>query len=155
MSFDFIIRPYQVQDVPQILNLMKALARFEHYIDGFKVTEEFLCAAHVEGTDDFNILVAVRGEEVIAYSVHYKIKFTYDLLPTYIMKELYVDAPYREYGVGKGLFLTIKKMAFEEKATRLQWLVMPSNEKAKSFYKKLGAMPDQEWEHWELSLTKI
>ena len=37
-----IIRPATEQDIPQLLPLMRALAKFEHYLDVFAVNEDIL-----------------------------------------------------------------------------------------------------------------
>ncbi len=44
-------------------------------------------------------------------AVFYLLPFTYDLRPTLVLKELYVDAPYRDRGVGEQLMAAVAQSA--------------------------------------------
>jgi len=99
-------------------------------------------------------LVGLINEQVAGYASYYKIPFTYDLKPIYVLKELYIDPSCQRTGLGKSLFLQFKEIAFDDHAERLQWLVLPSNERAKSFYRKLDGKPVTNWEHWEIVQDK-
>lgn len=144
------IRPFATRDVPALFELMKALARFEGYIDGFSVTEDILYQALTEKRPAFTAFVAEQQCTLVGYAVCYTIPFTYDLRPTVILKELYVSKAARGTGAGQALFDRVKLAAQTEGAARLQWLVLPDNHAAKQFYVKQGGKVDPNWEHWEL-----
>jgi hypothetical protein len=38
-------------------------------------------------------------------------------------------------------------------AGRLKWDVLPSNEPARAFYRRLGGAPDHDWERWLLPIA--
>lgn len=148
------IRPFENKDVPALFELMKALARFEGYIGDFKVTEEILYQACRDDQPAFSAIVAELQGTLVGYAVFYSIPFTYDLRPTVILKELYVTKAARGSGAGQALFTYTRQTAQNINAARLQWLVLPSNDQAKKFYKKQGGAIDQSWEHWHLTLSE-
>lgn len=147
------IRSFEEKDVSVLLNMMRELARFEKYIEEFKVTEHFLKKELAKvPASTFEIYVAEKDSELLGYAAFYPIDFTYTLSPTYVLKELYVRTEYRGQQIGQNLFHKFKEIAQQRKAARLQWSVMPSNENAKQFYKGLGGQNDMRWENWNINI---
>lgn len=150
-SNTFEIREMRVEDMPQTLALMRALARFEDYIDQFNMDEEAL-ANWVFEDGRFNVLVAARGEEICAYASFYIIEFTYDQKPTMILKELFAKPEVRGQGLGGALFERVKLNARTKGAARLQWLVLTDNNKAQAFYTQHGGAQDCKWQNWHITI---
>lgn len=144
-------RSFEAKDVSTLLDMMKALAHFEGYLDDFNVTEETLRTKGLCSEPTFSAIVAENEAELIGYGVYYTIPFTYDLHPTIILKELYVTAEARGTGAGQAIFDHIRRTAKVAGAKRLQWLVLPSNHSAKAFYRKQGGQPDLAWERWHMA----
>ncbi len=144
------VRPACRADVPELLILMRQLARFEGYIDDFRVTEQDLLDRGFCPSPEFHALVAVEGETHVGYAVYYTIPFTYDLQPRLIMKELYVVREARSHGVGEKLFGAVVSAAKAAGASSLGWLVLPDNLAAQRFYTRHGGTEDQNWQHWTL-----
>ncbi len=153
MSDTLTIRPFEPQDVPALHRMMKALAVFEGYIDDFRVTEETLLARGLGNMPDFGALVATRQGSLICYAAYYYIPFTYDLRPTAVLKELYVQPAHRGIGAGEALFRALRGEVEATGAPRLEWLVLPDNIRAQHFYARLGGREDQSWQRWHLLLT--
>jgi GNAT superfamily N-acetyltransferase len=85
-------------------------------------------------------------------AVHYAVSWTYDLRPTLVLKELYVDERARGSGVGKALMTAVIDEGRRIGAARLQWVVLARNDDAKRFYGRFGARHDHVWEPWRLPL---
>lgn len=146
------VRAFTETDVPQLLELMRGLARFEGYIDGFRVTEEDLIRYGLGSDPSFEAFIAESSDlkGLVGMLVLYRIPWTYDLRPTLVMKELFVRDDARGRGVGRALLARAAERARELDCPRLIWTVLPSNEAAKRFYAAAGASRDVDWEHWQL-----
>lgn len=88
-----LIREAKETDIPNLLVLMKELARFERYIDTFAVTEENLLEQGFRRSPpDFYCFVAEEAGELTGMVVYYFILFTAVAKPTLFIKELFVAA---------------------------------------------------------------
>lgn len=136
--------------VPQVLELMKELAKFEHYIDHFTVTESDLLNTLGSQAPDFACFVAVNELGlVLGYAVLTFTTFTFDLRPTATLKELYVSQASRGKTIGTRLFLAVQQECKRMGVARLNWLVMKGNNHAAMFYESLGGYPSPKWELFE------
>ena len=112
-------------DIPDLLRLMRELARFERYADAFAVTEEVLRKQGFRrSSPDFYCLVAEEKGELLGLLVYYFVPFTYRAKPNIIVKELYVGDEYRGRGVGKLLMKAVAK-----KAGRRHWFTESGDKK--------------------------
>jgi GNAT superfamily N-acetyltransferase len=164
-----VIRSAVAADVPQLLALMRKLAAFEGYLDRFAVTESDLLE---RGFNDESRLAMSsrhgqhfqhpRRSEFIAwvadldglqaYALAYSIPFTFDLRPTVVLKELFVDEAARGREFGSELFQAVIRYAHSVDARLIRWQVLPGNDAAKRFYRRVGGEQDTAWENWVLDL---
>ncbi len=145
------IRPFEHRDV---LRLMRGLAVFEGYIDKFCVTEADLVEHGFSAAPRFGVLVAERGGRAVGIAVHYVIPWTYDLKPTLVLKELFVDETARSLGAGAALIDGLKRHAANIGAPRINWTVLATNETAKHFYRREGGSHDATWEPWTMPIGR-
>lgn len=148
------IRPAKRDDCPSLLQLMQALAKFEGYIDDFRVTRMALetRAFPRKGEPEFYALLAKSENLAVGMLVYYFIPFTFDLRPSLFIKELYVEPNARNTGVGDALFQAVLNIARLEKCGRIKWDVLYNNTAAKRFYERLGACQDSKWQGYILNL---
>lgn len=151
------VRSFTEADIPELLELMKGLARFEGYIDHFVVTRDDLAAHGLGPSPRFEAFVAeVEGVEgLVGMAVVYQIPWTYDLRPTLVMKELFVRESGRGRGVGGALLQRVAERAVELDCPRVLWTVLSTNEGARRFYSSAGARKDEVWEPWGLDEAGI
>jgi GNAT superfamily N-acetyltransferase len=150
-----VVRSAGPADARQLLALMCQLARFEGYAANFAVTERDLVERGLGpvASPQFTAFVAEDADGALrGYAVVYAIPFTYDLRPTLVLKELFVDAQRRGTGAGTALMAAVIEHARTTGCGRLKWDVLPDNERAKAFYRRFGGGPDAAWEHWILRL---
>jgi GNAT superfamily N-acetyltransferase len=159
----YFIRYATALDVSPLLGLMKQLAVFEGYDDQFSVTERDLLERGLAPTlssntsAQFTALVAASNDAhaaaLLGYAVVYEIPFTFDLRPTLVLKELYVAERSRSDGVGMALMQAVHAHARARSCGRMKWDVLPNNDRAKAFYRRLGGQPVLDWEAWRLDIT--
>jgi len=168
-----VIRKAIASDVPQLLVLMRKLAAFEGYLDRFAVTESDLLERGFNDENrpamssrhgrhfqhpcrsQFVAWVAAGSNELQAYALVYSIPFTFDLRPTVVLKELFVDESARGRELGSELFQAVIRYARSIDARLIRWQVLPENDAAKRFYRKLGGEPDLSWENWVVDTGTI
>jgi GNAT superfamily N-acetyltransferase len=90
--------------------------------------------------------------DLIGYAVGYLIPFTFDLRPSYVLKELYVAKPGRRAGVGAALFNAVVAHARSEGCRLLKWDVLPHNLAAQQFYAEHGGEAVCDWQAWRMTL---
>ncbi|WP_075793339.1 GNAT family N-acetyltransferase [Massilia putida] len=151
----FTIRPARPDDAEPLIGMMRALAAFEGYLPRFRVMAGDLRVRAFGPGAQCGILVA-QGQDgrLAGYAVWLAQAFTYDLRPTVILKELFVDVTYRNQGIAAGLLESLRREAERIDAGWITWLVLPSNEAAKRLYRRVGGAPDADWEHWRLALPQ-
>jgi GNAT superfamily N-acetyltransferase len=151
-----MIRRAVASDASQLLALMRGLARFEGYDDRFAVTVDMLLERGFSSQrpPEFLAWVAEVDGKLLGYAVIYVIPFTFDLRPTLVLKELFIDEAARGRSLGHELMQAIIDHGRNLNARLIRWQVLPSNEPAKRFYRQHGADVDGDWENWFLELDR-
>ncbi len=154
-SRDYVVRAFGEADVPQLLQLMRALAAFEGYLDDFTVSEADLIDFGLSAAPRFEALVAANdgtdaAPRLLGMCVLYQTPWTYDMKPKLVMKELFVDEAARGRGVGQALLSAAQARAQELGASALIWTVLKGNAAAEAFYAGNGGKPDPLWNNWVL-----
>ena len=150
-----MIRRAEAADAPQLLPLMQGLARFEGYDDRFAVTVDVLIERGFSPhrPPEFTAWVAELDASLAGYALIYVIPYTFDLRPTVVLKELFVDEAARGRDFGHGLMNAVIEHARSLNARLIRWQVLPDNEPAKRFYRQYGAAMDADWENWFIDLS--
>jgi GNAT superfamily N-acetyltransferase len=151
-----MIRRAQASDATRLLSLMRGLARFEGYDDRFAVTKEALIERGFSPhrPPEFTAWVAELDGELVGYAVIYAIPYTFDLRPTVVLKELFIDDAARGKNFGHGLMNAVIEHARSLNARLIRWQVLPDNQPAKNFYRQHGAALDADWENWSIDLDR-
>lgn len=143
------VRAARPEDVAALLELMRALAAFEGYLDDFAVDAQALRARAFGPAAQCQIFVA-ESDSLCGYAVAQSIAFTYDLRPSVRLKELYVVEAQRGSGVGKRLMQHVARWAQAQNAGRLLWDVLAGNDAAERFYARLGGQRAMKWVAYEM-----
>jgi GNAT superfamily N-acetyltransferase len=147
----FTVRAAGEADFPAILDIIKALAHFERAPEKVTNTVEQMQAEK----DYFHCLVAVNEEGVlIAICLYFFAYYTWVGKSLYL-DDLYVLEPYRRHGVAAALLNELFEIARREKCNRIRWQVLDWNENAIKFYKRIGAILDNEWINCDFNLKEI
>lgn len=138
------IRESRPDDVPGVLDLMRALAEFEGYLGDFAVDANALLTRAFGPAAQCQMFVA-ETDAICGYAVVQSLPFTFDLRPSVRLKELYVAQGQRCNGVGEQLLRRVAQWALEQGAGRLLWDVLAGNDAAERFYSRLGGRRESQW----------
>jgi len=138
------VREARPEDVPAVLELMRALAEFEGYLDDFAVDTNALLTRAFGPAAQCKVFVAETGA-ICGYAVAQSLPFTFDLRPSVRLKELYVVQGQRGSGIGEQLLRRVAQWALEQGAGRLLWDLLVGNDAAERFYARLGGQRESQW----------
>ena len=143
---DITIRPVDVKDFPQIVDLFSEFALFEKMPDKMVNSVDRMIAEK----DFFNCFVAVSSDDrIIGYATYFFAYYTWIGKSMY-MDDLYVKPEYRGNGIGTRLIKQVTILAKNSDCHKLRWQVSQWNEPAIIFYKSLGASIDNTEQNCDL-----
>lgn len=147
----FTIREASPTDTPAIFGLIQQLARYEKLLHEVVATEELL-ERHLFGPHPVaEVLMAERSGKVVGFALFFTSFSTFLGKPGIWLEDLFVIPEARDLGIGKALLSRVAKLAYERGYGRLEWTVLDWNEPAIGFYRKLGALPMDEWTTYRLT----
>ena len=142
---DFEIRQAKEEDVPEILELIKALAEFENLSDEVVATEELLKITLFGINSPAEVQIAFDKNKTLGFALYFRSFSTFLGRPGIYLEDLYVRESARGKGVGEALLRRLAQRTREIGGGRLEWAVLNWNEPAIGFYQKMGAAPLDEW----------
>mgnify|MGYP006177056175 FL=1 len=142
---DFEIRQAEEEDVPEILELIKALAEFENLSDEVVATEELLKITLFGINSPAEVQIAYDKNKTLGFALYFRTFSTFLGRPGIYLEDLYVRENARGKGVGEALLRRLAQRTREIGGGRLEWAVFNWNEPAIGFYQKMGAAPLEEW----------
>jgi GNAT superfamily N-acetyltransferase len=135
-----IIRKVEPQDVDQVVKLCSLHAEYEGSTYDKTGKEKKLRHAFFNEPSSAHCLVAESDGEILGYATATKEFSTWDADYYLHMDCLYILEKARGEGLGSRFIKTLKKLAYDNKCTHIQWQTPVDNEKAIRFYHKHGAM---------------
>lgn len=141
---NFIIRHADEKDVPLILNFIKELAQYEEMLDEVVATEEILRESIFEQKAAEVIIGEYEGRPV-AFALFFHNFSTFLGRPGLYLEDLYVKPEMRGKGIGKIMLSYLAKTAVDRRCGRFEWWCLDWNQPSIEFYKRIGAVPMDEW----------
>ena len=148
---NYKIRPAELGDVPEIFVLIKELADYERLLAEVVATEELLEETLFGKNSNVEVLLAYNVSQVLGFALYFRTFSTFLGRPGIYLEDLFVREFARGKGIGEALLRRLAKCALEMEGGRLEWAVLDWNELAISFYKKMGAVPLNEWTSFRVS----
>jgi GNAT superfamily N-acetyltransferase len=145
------IVPAVESDLPVILDLIQALAEYEKLTHMVTATEGRLRETLFGSKPAAEVLLAHWDEECAGFAVFFATYSTFLAQPGLYLEDLYVKSHFRGKGIGLALLRRLAGIATERGCGRLEWEVLDWNEPAIGFYKKLGAVPMDEWTKYRIT----
>ena len=148
----FKIRQAKKNDVPDIFDLIRALAEYEklsHQVTGTVADLQ----SHLFGDRPYaESIVAESDGKIIAFALFFSNYSTFLTKPGIYLEDLFVLPDYRRQGIGKAMLSYLGKLAVDRDAGRLEWSVLDWNESAIAklaegiaFYQNMGAEVLPDW----------
>ena len=145
------IVPAVEADIPEILGMIRALAEYEKLAHLVKATEEQLRETLFGQRPAAEVVMACLGSEPVGFALFFPNYSTFLAQPGIYLEDLYVKPHARGRGIGFALLTHLAKLAVERECGRIEWGVLDWNTPSIEFYKKLGAVPMDEWTKYRLA----
>jgi len=151
---EFRIRDARPDDVPDIFAMVCELAEYERSRHLVESSEDLFTEA-LFGDDPgvwCSILEHREADEwsVAGMAVWFRNFFTWTAKPSIYLDDLYVRPQFRGRGYGKALLQHLAQICVDRGYPRLDWWVLDWNP-AVNFYRRIGAVPMDEWTVYRLS----
>jgi GNAT superfamily N-acetyltransferase len=139
------IEPATIADVPAILAFIRGLAEYEKLSHEMQATEDHL-REHLFGPRPVAeaIIARLNGQDV-GFALFFGTFSTFEGTPGIWLEDLFVLPEHRRNGIGASLMRAVAEIAVKRKSGRLEWSVLDWNEPAIQLYRKLGAIPQNDW----------
>ncbi|HEY2844137.1 MAG TPA: GNAT family N-acetyltransferase [Bryobacteraceae bacterium] len=145
------IVPATERDVPQILELIRGLAEYERLSHVVEATEDRLRRTLFGEHRAAETLLAFDGEDCAGFALFFTSYSTFLAKPGLYLEDLFVKPHARRKGIGLKLLRHLAAIAKERDYGRMEWSVLDWNQPAIDFYKKLGAVPMDDWTMFRLT----
>ena len=151
-----MINPIRIEhaaekDIPLIHKFIKELAEYERMSEECVATEALLREALFGEKKFAEVVIAYYHDEPAGFALFFHNFSTFLARPGIYLEDLYVFPHLRGKGIGKALLAYLAKTAKERKCGRFEWAVLDWNEPSIAFYKKLGAIPLNDWTIFRLT----
>ena len=133
------IRPAVAEDVPQILEFIRALAKYEREPDAVTATEADLLRDGFGPNPYYWCLIAEHEGKPAGFALCFFSYSTWLGRAGVYLEDLFVLPELRGLGIGKALLQRVAAIAIEKDCPRLGWEVLDWNAPAIDFYRAMGA----------------
>lgn len=145
------IRKLEEADVPRIVVFLREFAAFEKLSEYCTVTEERLKTA-IFGDEAFvEGLIACDDGKLVGYAIFFPHFSSFRGERGLYLEDIYVADTARGKGVGEAMLREIAVIAESRGYERIDFQVLKWNENAIKFYRKLGAVSNDDETHFKFS----
>lgn len=140
MDFRFAQR----QDVPVILDFIRALADYEHMLDEVVATPELL-EQWLFDRQKAEVLFVLEEQKPVGFALFFHNFSTFLGRAGIYLEDLFVLPEHRGKGFGKSLLTKLAEITVERGCGRLEWSCLNWNQPSIDFYLSMGAVPMKDW----------
>ena len=141
---NFSIRFAAREDIPTILEFIRALAAYEKMEDQV-IADETLLETWIFEKRKAEVLLAFEGDTPVGFALFFHNFSTWLGRAGIYLEDLFVLPEYRGRGYGKLLLKRLARIAVQRGCGRLEWACLDWNEPSIAFYKSVGATALDEW----------
>lgn len=134
-----------------VVSLMREFATFENLLEYCTVTEERLYTAMFGENAVVEGLIALAGQTPVGYALFYPNFSSVRGHRGLYLEDIYINSEYRGFGLGATIIRKIARIAASRGFERIDFMVLDWNTPAVNFYKKLGAIRDDEERHFKFT----
>ncbi|WP_079227925.1 GNAT family N-acetyltransferase [Pseudomonas putida] len=149
------IRPAVRSDAAQILAYITELAEYERARHEVVATVADIEHSLFDEGSTVHSLICERDGKAIGFAVYFYSYSTWQGRNGIYLEDLYITPEQRGGGAGRDVLRHIAREAVAKGCGRFEWSVLDWNEPAISFYKSLGAEPQDEWVRYRLDGDKL
>jgi GNAT superfamily N-acetyltransferase len=139
------------EDSSTILALIRELAEYEKLADMVVADEAGIRSSLFGANPAAEVLLAYDDDACVGFALFFRTYSTFLAKPGIYLEDLYVRPAARGKRIGFRLLVRLAQLARERNCGRLEWAVLDWNEPSIQFYRKLGAIPKDEWITYQLA----
>ncbi len=139
------IRPATAADAALVLGMIRELAEYEKLAHAVTATEESIRESLFGPRPDAEVLIAMVEGEAAGFALFFHNYSTFLAQRGLYLEDLFVKPSYRGRGIGRALLERLAAIAVDRRCGRFEWSVLDWNAPAIGFYRKLGAVPLDDW----------
>ncbi len=140
------------EDCHKILEFINELAIYENMADQVQATPSAL-EKWLFDQKRAEVIFVMEGLKEVGFALYFHTFSTFKAKPGIYLEDLFVLAPYRHRGYGKGLFKELARLAKQQGCGRIEWSCLDWNQSSINFYKSLNARQLGEWLTFRLEET--
>jgi GNAT superfamily N-acetyltransferase len=145
------IVPATVNDTALILRFIRLLAEYERLADKCVATEEGVRQSLFGSNPAAEVIFAYLGDEPVGFALFFHNYSTFLAKRGVYLEDLFVIPEARGKGAGYALLSALARIAIDRDCGRLEWAVLDWNQLGIDFYKRIGAVPLDDWEVFRLT----
>ena len=149
------IQEAEERDVPLILEFIQGLAEYERLRDSCVASEDKLRDTLFSADPAAEVIIARVDGEPMGFALFFHNYSTFLAQRGIYLEDLFVKPEARGKGVGFALLSALARLAIERDCGRLEWAVLDWNELAIDFYKRIGAVPMDDWTTFRLTSDSL
>lgn len=139
------ITPLSRNEVPELLELIGELARFEKLEQELQATVGVLENSFFGPQPAAGAFLARCEGKLAGYAIYFFTFSSFIGRAGIWLEDLYVRPEFRKRGLGLDLIQAVARVGVERNCGRYEWTALDWNERALNFYDKLGAKRMSEW----------
>ncbi len=142
---DFRIVRIRPAEVPELLKMIRELARFERLEHEVEATVASLRQALFGPRPVAGALLAHCDGRAAGYAIYFSTFSSFVGRQGLWLEDVYVRPQFRRRGIGRSLIEAVACVAAERNCGRFEWTALNWNRNALKFYRRLGAKALDEW----------
>jgi GNAT superfamily N-acetyltransferase len=151
---DITLRFGEEKDLPLILELIKALAEYEHMSEQVVATEELLRQSLFVDKRAETLICQYKGADA-GFALFFHNYSTFLGKSGIYLEDLFVKPEFRGKGLGKAMLKFLAHLCLERRGGRLEWWCLDWNKPSIEFYKSQGALPMSDWTVYRLDGQRL
>ena len=148
---ELAVKPASSSDLPELLRLIRELADYERLSDEVVASEEVLGSSLFGARPAAEAVIGCLDGQTEGFAVFFENFSTFIGRRGLYLEDLFVRPEVRGRGLGQALFRYVAREAVRRGCGRFEWAVLDWNSPAIAFYRKLGAVPMEDWTTYRLT----
>lgn len=142
---EITIKPVRTEDVEEMLQMIRDLARYERLEREVQANSELLHRAFFGPQPVAGALFARCDGEAAGYAIYFFTFSSFLARAGIWLEDIYVKPKFRKRGFGRQLIEAVARVGAEHGCGRYEWIALNWNERALDFYQSIGARAMREW----------
>jgi GNAT superfamily N-acetyltransferase len=145
------IRRMEPPDLPAFVELVEALADYEHLAPPDSAARRRLERDAFSRPPRFSVLLAETAGRIVGYAIYFYTYSSFLAQPTLYLEDIFVLLDDRGSGTGRALMQALAREAIIADCGRMEWQVLDWNTPSQAFYQRLGARRLMEWQSYRVT----